>query len=209
VVLLAMGCSLDRASEAAAGGVAPSDSGGSASGHAGQSDMASSGAGAGSSASSVASGAAASSGATGGTGTGGEPSGGNGTGGTPPLACWGPDAVCCGGTACPLGTHECCFPNQTQAANGTCVPLGDCPTADVSVTCDDTEDCPGGACCTTWDGAEHLGMECTPLPSCTPPGNLGSPGDYPMCNYPGGTCPAGMSCNEDCCVGDAGWGYCY
>jgi hypothetical protein len=210
LVLLAMGCSLDRGSEAAAGGAAALDPSGSGSGNAGQSGMASSGAGAGSSASSVASGAAASSGGGGSAGSGGDSSGPGGMGsGGAPLACWGPGAVCCGGVACAIGTHECCFPDQTQAESGSCVVLGTCPRPEVSVTCDDTEDCAGGACCTTWTGSQHVGMQCTSVAGCTSPGTLGAPGNYPMCNYPGGSCPGGVTCNLDAHVGDAGWGYCW
>ena len=144
----------------------------------------------------------------GGTSAGGASSSGTGGTGGAPLECWGPGAVCCGGVACAIGTHECCFTDQTQAANGQCVPVGDCPESWVSVSCDDTEDCPGGACCTTWTGSQHVGMQCTTIEACTPP-NLGAPGNYPMCNYPDGTCPPSMSCHQDCCVGSAGWGYCY
>jgi hypothetical protein len=207
VVLGLTACTLDypplASSGASAGGSADATSAGAAGSSAGAGSTASA---TGSSASGAQGGAgggsAASSSAAGGAAAG-------GAGGMPPLDCWGPHAVCCGGVACPTATSECCFTDQTQAAFGTCMPKGDCPGSWVSVTCDDTEDCPGGACCTTWSGSQHLGMLCTTVEECTPPSDLGAAGNYPMCNYPGGSCPPGMTCNSDCCLGQAGWGYCY
>jgi hypothetical protein len=134
-------------------------------------------------------------------------SGGGGAGGSPPLECWGPDAVCCGGVACPVATMECCATSQGQVENANCVAKGTCAT--LTIACDDWADCPGEVCCTDWNNSinQHLAIEC--LPECMPPNQLGESGIYPICSLAGGSCPYGLDCFEDYYIGDAGWGYCY
>jgi hypothetical protein len=140
---------------------------------------------------------------------GGDGGGGNvgGEGGSPPLRCPSPNTVCCGSGPCPLPSMECCAVDQNATQQSTCVPAGTCPSSQLEIRCDDSEDCGGMICCSTWTGSQHDKIECAA--TCTPPGSLGSAGTYPICNYPGGTCPGSLSCFNDCCVGDLGLGYCY
>ncbi len=131
-----------------------------------------------------------------------------GGGGAVDLTCPSPDTVCCGEGPCPLPTMECCSDGQSQTQSSVCVPAGTCGASELAIRCDDSEDCSGDdVCCATWDGNNHLVIECKA--SCTPPSTLGNAGTYPMCSYPSGTCPTGLSCYDDCCVGDLGIGYCF
>jgi hypothetical protein len=130
-----------------------------------------------------------------------------GSGGVVDLTCPSPSTVCCGSEPCPLPSMECCATNQTQTQQSVCVPAGTCPSAELPIRCDDSEDCGGDICCATWDGSNHLVIECRA--TCAPPSSLGNAGTYPMCSFPSGNCPSGLSCFDDCCVGDLGIGYCY
>ena len=154
------------------------------------------------------------SGPTHGTGAGGGPptSGAGGTGGATSgagggtLACWGPDTICCAGMPCPIATMECCLTHQDLAEEASCVAKDACQT--LTVTCDDSEDCPSDeVCCIDWDGFNYHSVDCED--SCDPPDYAGQPGEYPMCNLDGGTCPDDLVCNMDVHVGDVGWGYCF
>lgn len=143
---------------------------------------------------------------SGGNGQGGSAGGAGGTGGVD-LGCPSPNTVCCGNGACPLPSMECCATSQSQTQASVCVPAGTCPANELPIRCDDSEDCGGDICCATWNGSSHVVIACEP--SCPVPSTLGNSGTYPMCSYPGGNCPSGMSCFDDCCVGDLGIGYCY
>jgi hypothetical protein len=100
---------------------------------------------------------------------------------------------------------ECCLTDHNSGEYATCVAKDACPT--LTVSCDDSEDCPGAICCITWDGFNYQGVACEE--SCNPPVPAGLAGKYPMCNLAGGTCPGSLQCYYDNYVGEVGWGYCY
>lgn len=141
-----------------------------------------------------------------GGGAGGRDPSGGGAGGGQPLECWGPDTICCANAIpCPTATMECCLADQDSGELATCVEKDTCPT--LTVSCDDSEDCPGSICCIDWNGYNFQSVKCED--TCDPPYWLGDAGEYPMCNVVGGTCPRGLDCIEDDYVGEVGWGYCF
>lgn len=94
----------------------------------------------------------------------------------------------------------------------TCISTGmQCAAGTISVRCDTAADCPGtgNVCCGHWDGSKYSGtVMCQGESNCVPPMFEANPGDYPLCNYPGGTCPNGMVCKDEPFLGP-GHGYCF
>jgi hypothetical protein len=127
-----------------------------------------------------------------GTGAGGAAAmGGGPAGGAPPSA----SSVPCNGSECAEG-EICCFDN-TINAQVRCDAPGQCDTGDIELSCNHPDDCPGGTCCSVYDGMVQT-MACT--------ANCNASDEYVMCSGPDqDACPQATTCSN----AQAGTGYHY